>query len=173
MRSSTRLGGAPPTSAARAPHGTPPFPATRVSQSGSAPDLIARRSPSAAPPRVRSRLVTNVGHLRQPRCRLMAASPGAVTSSSGSEMRAVRRRQVQSDAGSSARCSNTVLAEARGWCGRDLAWGHQGDLVLDGAGTAADKYEHFTARPSTTAARRRWRPPATGRSATPSDRTKP
>ena len=49
MRSSTRHGGAPPTSAARAPHGTSPFPATRVSQSRSAEDLSgARRSPSAA-----------------------------------------------------------------------------------------------------------------------------
>ena len=50
MRSSTRHSGAPPTSAARAPHGTSPFPATRVSQSRSAEDLSgARRSPSAAP----------------------------------------------------------------------------------------------------------------------------
>jgi hypothetical protein len=49
MRSSTRHGGAPPTSAARAPHGTSPFPVTRVSQSRSAEDLSgARRSPSAA-----------------------------------------------------------------------------------------------------------------------------
>ncbi len=50
MRSSTRHGGAPPTSAAHAPHGTSPFPATRVSQSRSAEDLSgARGSPSAAP----------------------------------------------------------------------------------------------------------------------------
>ena len=48
MRSSTRHSGGPPTSAARAPHGTSPFPATRVSQSRSAKDLSgARRSPSA------------------------------------------------------------------------------------------------------------------------------
>ena len=50
MRSSTRHGGAPPTSVARAPHGTSPFPATRVSPSRSAEDLSgARGSPSTAP----------------------------------------------------------------------------------------------------------------------------
>src|ERR1039457_1733787 len=49
MGSSTRHGGGPPTPAARAPHGTSPFPVTRVSQSRSAEDLSgARRSPSAA-----------------------------------------------------------------------------------------------------------------------------
>ena len=49
MRSSTRHDGTPPTSAARAPHGTSPFPATRVSQSRSAEDLSgARGSPSDA-----------------------------------------------------------------------------------------------------------------------------
>ena len=49
MRSSTRQGGVPSTSAARAPHGTSPFPVTRVSQSRSAEDMNgARRSPSAA-----------------------------------------------------------------------------------------------------------------------------
>ena len=49
MRSSTRHSGAPPTSAARAPHGTSPFPVTRISQSRSAEDLSgARRGPSAA-----------------------------------------------------------------------------------------------------------------------------
>jgi hypothetical protein len=49
MRSSTRHGGAPPTSAARAPHGTSPFPVTRISQSRSAEAMSgARRSPSAA-----------------------------------------------------------------------------------------------------------------------------
>ena len=48
MRSSTRHSGAPPTSAARAPHGTSPFPVTRVSQSRSAEDLSrATGSPSA------------------------------------------------------------------------------------------------------------------------------
>ena len=49
MRSSTRRSGAPPTYAARALHGTAPFPVTRVSQSRSAEDMSgARGSPSAA-----------------------------------------------------------------------------------------------------------------------------
>jgi hypothetical protein len=49
MRSSTRHGGVPPTSVARVPHGTSPFPVTRVSRSRSAEAMSgARRSPSAA-----------------------------------------------------------------------------------------------------------------------------
>src|SRR6516165_3769205 len=43
------------------------------------------------------------------------------------------------DPGCSAWRSNTVMAEARSCGGRALLGGHQRDLVLDGAGTAAGK----------------------------------
>jgi hypothetical protein len=65
MRSSTRHGGAPPTSAARAPHGTSPFPVTRISQSRSAEAMSgARRSPSAARV-IRGRLDAGCGCARR------------------------------------------------------------------------------------------------------------
>jgi hypothetical protein len=70
MRSSARHSGAPPTSAARAPHGTSPFPVTRVSQSRSAEDLSgARRSPSAtrATRATRGRLDAGCGCARRRR----------------------------------------------------------------------------------------------------------
>ena len=69
MRSSTRHGGAPPTSGACGRHGTPSFPATRVSPSGSARGLSGARGSLSAAPRTPLPRLASSESARRSSCR--------------------------------------------------------------------------------------------------------